>query len=185
MVIISSSHHQNAYWWAAAAGGTSSDWSFHFLGKCTVSTLDTAAGSALKLQLQPLDEKLYNKGGTCFLGIQLTERVNAFLIFCKYFSKTSTLWHVSKWGQCAHTYTLCKLDKGGTTWCVISPQEVLMTSRSSAYFHLLRSYFFPPAAALVACTWGPLQQGTDEHEREKKECTSVTECISAGSGISG
>lgn len=36
------------------------------------------------------------------------------------------------------------------------PQEVLMVSRSSAYFHLLRSYFLVPAAALVACTAGPL-----------------------------
>lgn len=39
----------------------------------------------------------------------------------------------------------------GVLWN-FSPQEVLMTSRSSAYFHLLRSYFFTPAAALVACT---------------------------------
>lgn len=31
-----------------------------------------------------------------------------------------------------------------------SPHEVLMASLSSAYFHLLSSYFLAPAAALVA-----------------------------------
>ena len=31
-----------------------------------------------------------------------------------------------------------------------SPHDVLMASRSSAYFHLLSSYFLAPAAALEA-----------------------------------
>lgn len=47
-----------------------------------------------------------------------------------------------------------------------------MTSRSSAYFHLLRSYFFTTAAALVACTCAPLQLRTDEAawERWNRTC---------------
>lgn len=40
-------------------------------------------------------------------------------------------------------------------------QEVLIVSRSSAYFHLLRSCFLVPAAALVACTAGPLLKMSD------------------------
>lgn len=43
-----------------------------------------------------------------------------------------------------------------------SPHEVLMASRSSAYFHLLSSYFLAPAAALEAWTCGPLIQETDQ-----------------------
>lgn len=46
------------------------------------------------------------------------------------------------------------------------PQEVLMASRNSAYFHLLRSYFLTPAAALVAWTWTPLRW---EDERKGNE----------------
>lgn len=41
-----------------------------------------------------------------------------------------------------------------------------MASRNSAYFHLLRSYFLTPAAALVAWTWIPLRR---EHEGEVNE----------------
>lgn len=37
-----------------------------------------------------------------------------------------------------------------------------MASRSSAYFHLLSSYFLVPAAALDAWTCGPLIQETEE-----------------------
>lgn len=45
-----------------------------------------------------------------------------------------------------------------------SPHEVLMASRSSAYFHLLSSYFLAPAAALEAWTCGPLTQETHDKD---------------------
>lgn len=47
-----------------------------------------------------------------------------------------------------------------------SPQEVLMASRSSAYFHLLSSYFLALAAALEAWTCGPLRQEADQSTQE-------------------
>ena len=48
------------------------------------------------------------------------------------------------------------------------PQEVLMTSRSSAYFHLLRSYFLTPAAAFVACTCAPLRPSMEQRMEGKE-----------------
>jgi len=56
---------------------------------------------------------------------------------------------------------------------VNSPHEVLMASRSSAYFHLLSSYFLAPAAALVAWTCGPLPRqggGVRHPERPAMHC---------------
>lgn len=51
-----------------------------------------------------------------------------------------------------------------------------MASRSSAYFHLLSSYFLAPAAALEAWTCGPLIRETD-----KMEAGSQQQGPSAGS----
>ncbi|KAK5879627.1 hypothetical protein CesoFtcFv8_022726 [Champsocephalus esox] len=59
-----------------------------------------------------------------------------------------------------------------------------MESRSSAYFHLLSSYFFAPAAAFVACTCGPLGDKDTRWPQEvshKEQEVSVTE-QEAGSG---
>lgn len=42
-----------------------------------------------------------------------------------------------------------------------------MASRSSAYFHLLRSCFLVPAAAFVACTCRPLPSPPSAQEDKK------------------
>lgn len=52
------------------------------------------------------------------------------------------------------------------------PQDVLMTSRNSAYFHLLSSYFLTSAWAFVAVTCGALNPWKQhkQNQNEGKKC---------------
>lgn len=68
-------------------------------------------------------------------------------------------------------------------WGKVLPHEVLMTSRSSAYFHLLRSYFFTPPA-LSACTCEPLQSRQARERREEVNLIVIEHLTGPSSGTS-
>lgn len=82
-----------------------------------------------------------------------------FLFRMEYTFSTSLILHQNVFSpkiQFSPFLPAVKCEKSNQRESLVLPQEVLIASRSSAYFHLLRSYFFTPIAALLACTCGPL-----------------------------